>query len=214
MMRLFFGLTLFIIGTILPVTHLLAKEHGMDLSDEQVQAIEDVNTYFNSFSSLQGNFTQLGNSGAVSTGIVLISKPGKMRFEYAPPSPFVVVSDGRWVAVVNRSKKVADQYPLATTPLRLLLAERMDLLESAVIKSVDMQDGLITLRLEDRDQMVSGELVLMFDSLANALKQWIVIDGNGRRTTISLENLVMDRPADPNLFVVETKRAIGKPKDN
>jgi outer membrane lipoprotein-sorting protein len=191
-----------------------AKTKGIELSLEQQQAIEDVNTYFNGFRTLKGEFTQLGNTGNVSTGVLLISKPGKMRFEYAPPNPFVVVSDGRWVAVLNRTKKVADQYPLVTTPLRLLLADKMDLLKNAVIKAADMQDGLITLRLEDKDQMVSGELVLIYDSNSNALRQWIVIDGDKRRTTISLDNLVADVPADPKLFVVKTERAVGKPNNN
>ena len=191
-----------------------AKTKGIELSQDQQQAIEDVNTYFNSFRTLKGEFTQLGNTGNVSTGVVIISKPGKMRFEYAPPNPFVVVSDGRWVAVLNRSKNVADQYPLATTPLRLLLAEKMNLLKSAVIKAADIQDGLITLRMEDKDQMVSGELVLIYDSNLNALRQWIVMDGDGRRTTISLDNLVADDPADPALFVVKLDKKKGKSDNN
>lgn len=191
-----------------------ARTKGIELSDEQRQAIEDVNTYFNGFTTLKGEFTQLGNTGNVSTGVVIISKPGKMRFEYAPPNPFIVVSDGRWVAVYNRSKKVADQYPLATTPLRLLLAKEMNLLKNAVIRAADIQDGLITLRMEDKDQMVSGELVLIYDSNLNALRQWIVIDGEGRRTTISLDNLVPDEPADPSLFVVKIEKKPGKSDNN
>ena len=183
-----------------------AKEKGIALSPDQQAAVEEVNTYFNSFRTLRGQFTQLGATGNVTSGVVLISKPGKMRFEYAPPNPFVVVSDGRWVAVVNRSKKVADQYPLATTPLRLLLGEQMDLLRDAYIKAADIQDGLITLRLQDKDQMVPGELVLIYDSNNYALRQWIVVDGDGRRTTISLEGLEADQPADPKLFVVEIKQ--------
>lgn len=183
-----------------------AKDKGIELSADQQAAVEEVNTYFNSFRTLRGRFTQLGHTGNVTSGVVLISKPGKMRFEYAPPNPFVVVSDGRWVAVVNRNKKVADQYPLSTTPLRLLLADQMDLLRDAYIKAADIQDGLITLRLQDKDQMVSGELVLIYDSNAYALRQWIVVDGDGRRTTISLEGLEADQPSDAKLFVVEIKQ--------
>ena len=206
------ALLIFFGASLAPVAD--AKTKGIELSQDQQQAIEDVNTYFNSFSTLKGEFTQLGNTGNVSTGVVIISKPGKMRFEYAPPNPFVVVSDGRWVAVLNRSKNVADQYPLATTPLRLLLAEKMNLLKSAVIKAADIQDGLITLRMEDKDQMVSGELVLIYDSNLNALRQWIVMDGDGRRTTISLDNLVADEPADPALFVVKLDKKKGKSDNN
>lgn len=196
----------FLAGLLASAGNAMAKDKGITLSPEQLAAVEEVNTYFNSFRTLRGRFTQLGHTGNVTSGVVLISKPGKMRFEYSPPNPFVVVSDGRWVAVVNRSKKVADQYPLSTTPLRLLLADQMDLVKDAYIKAADIQDGLITLRLQDKDQMVSGELVLIYDSNGYALRQWIVVDGDGRRTTISLEGLEPDQPADPKLFVVEIKR--------
>jgi outer membrane lipoprotein-sorting protein len=212
-MKRLYGLVVVALAGFLFLGTAQAKQSGIALSPDQQQAVEDINTYFNSFKNLRGEFTQLGSTGNVTSGVLLISKPGKMRFEYAPPNPFVVVSDGRWVAVVNRTKQVADQYPLATTPLRLLLGERMDLLKSAVIKAADMQDGLITLRLEDRDQMVSGELVLVFDSNTNALKQWIVIDGQDRRTTISLDRLVMDEVVDPKLFIVSIDRKSGKKSD-
>jgi outer membrane lipoprotein-sorting protein len=211
--RFFARIILIVAASLALFTTAEARQRGIDLTPEQQQAVEDVNAYFNSFTNLRGDFTQPGNSGNVTSGVVLISKPGKMRFEYAPPNPFVVVSDGRWVAVVNRNKRAADQYPLSVTPLRLLLGEHMDLLKSAVINAVDMQDGLITIHLEDKDQMVSGELVLIFDSNANTLKQWVVIDGQGRRTTISLDKLVMNQPADPKLFWIDIDRRTGKSSD-
>ena len=39
-----------------------------------------------------------------------------------------------------------------------------------------------------------------------ALQQWIVTDGKGRKTTVSLENLQAGIEPDPKLFVVKIKR--------
>jgi outer membrane lipoprotein-sorting protein len=185
----------------------MAKRQSINLTPEQSAAVDEVETYFNAFISLSGKFTQLGHSGNITAGDLLISKPGKMRFEYAPPNPYVVISDGTWVAIVNRKKQSADQYPLSTTPLRLLLGQKMDLRKDAYILAADLQDGLVTLRLQDRDQFVAGELVLIYDSNNFALRQWIVVDGQGKRTTISLDNISLNTAVSADLFRINIKRS-------
>ena len=72
------------------------------------------------FKTLEGEFTQVSSKGNVSKGVFIISKPGKMRFEYASPNPFIIVSDGTWVTVKNRAKdKAANQAEWHQTDRRL-----------------------------------------------------------------------------------------------
>jgi outer membrane lipoprotein-sorting protein len=47
---------------------------------------------------------------------------------------------------------------------------------------------------------------LIFDENQNELQQWIIIDGKGRRTTVSLANLESGMKIDPKLFVVKIER--------
>jgi outer membrane lipoprotein-sorting protein len=68
---------------------------------------------------------------------------------------------------------------------------------------VEQVDGLTTLTLEDKSKMVPGHLVLIFDDDRNELQQWIIVDGQGRRTTISLNGIVAGIDPDPGLFLVE-----------
>lgn len=191
----------------LALTGLLAAERAAataaSFSPEQVTALQAVGSYFNTIRDIKGEFTQIGPKGNVSTGVFYISKPGRMRFEYAPPNPFVVVADGTWVTIKNNAKNKADQYPLSATPLRLVLADQVDLMQEADIKSVDVADGLTTVVLEDKDGLVPGQLVLVFDNQHNTLQQWVIVDGQGRRTTISLNNIVASDRPDPKLFVVQ-----------
>jgi outer membrane lipoprotein-sorting protein len=174
-----------------------------ELSDGQRTAIQQITGYFNSMRTLQGEFLQVGPKGHISTGVFHISKPGRMRFQYAPPNPFVVVADGTWVTIKNNAKDTADQYPLSATPLRLVLAEEVDLLSEAKIISVEQVDGMTTVTLEDKDQLVPGHLVLIFDEEREELQQWIIVDGQGRRTTISLTDMVAGIDPDPGLFRLE-----------
>jgi outer membrane lipoprotein-sorting protein len=183
---------------------------AISLSPEAKSTVEKLSSYFNSFKTLQGEFTQVSPQGRVSAGVFFLSKPGRLRFEYAPPNPFLVVSDGLWVVIENRKQKTTDQYPLAATPLKLLLAEEINLLEQAEVKSVETSEGVSTIAVEDRNKLIPGRLVLVYDNNRKELSQWIVEDARGKRTTISLANLETGVDPDPKLFVVK----IAKRKSN
>ena len=174
---------------------------------EAAAAVTEVNAYFNENPSLQGEFTQIGPTGRVSKGVFFISKPGKMRFEYAAPNPYIIVSDGTWVTVKNRSKERGDQYPLSQTPLRLVLSDNVDLLQETNVLNVEKADELTSITLEDRKKAVPGQLVLIYDNSRKTLQQWVVIDGKGRRTTVSLENIEAGVAADPKLFEIKIDRS-------
>ncbi len=181
------------------------------LNGEETQALKKISDFFNSFRTLKGEFTQISPRGRVATGVFYIAKPGRMRFEYAPPVPFVIVSDGSWVAMRNNKKATVDYYPLSKTPLRMVLASRVNLARDAIIKKVEERNGLTIVTLQDKDRMVPGHLVLVFDNGRNVLQQWIVIDGQGRRTTVSLSNMQPGVKVAAKLFNVP-RNGEGKPR--
>lgn len=179
----------------------------LTLTPEQEAAINGISAYLNSFKTLQGEFTQISPKGNLSQGVFYISKPGKMRFEYAPPNPFLIVADGTWLTVKNVKKEKGDQFPLSQTPLRLVLSNTVDILKDTMILDYQDQDGILSVTIEDKkNTLANGQLTLVFDTTRNALQQWVVIDGKGRRTTVSLENVVAGVEPDPKLFVVKIDR--------
>jgi outer membrane lipoprotein-sorting protein len=179
----------------------------LKLSPEQQTAVNAISDYLNSFKTLQGEFTQISPKGNMSQGVFYIAKPGKMRFEYAPPNPFLIVSDGTWLTIKNVKKEKGDQFPLSQTPLRLVLGNKVDIAKDTSILDYQEQDGILTVTVEDKKNTLgSGQLTLVFDQTRKVLQQWIVIDGKGRKTTVSLENLQAGIEPDPQLFVVKIKR--------
>jgi outer membrane lipoprotein-sorting protein len=183
--------------------------HALSLSPDQEKAINAISDFLNSFKTMQGEFTQVSPKGNLSRGVFYIAKPGKMRFEYAPPNPFLIVSDGTWLTVKNVKKEKGDQFPLSQTPLRLVLANKVDILKDTKILDYQDQDGIISVTLEDKKNTLgSGQLTLVFDQARKALQQWVVVDGKGRRTTVTLENVVAGIEADPKLFVVKINRKV------
>lgn len=176
------------------------------LTDDDKAALVQLNAYLNEIHNMRGEFTQTSPRGQVANGVFYIAKPGKMRFEYAPPSPLLVVSDGDWVTVKNTARKSDDQYPLSTTPLKLVLADQVDLFEQAVILSVQHQDQLSAITMQEKGQLVAGQLTMVFDRANNELVQWIIVDGKGQRTSVQLSNIDKSVDPNPNLFVVKRSK--------
>jgi len=176
-------------------------------SQSQVDAVREIAKYFNNIGSMKGQFTQIGPRGRVASGIFYIVKPGKMRFEYAPPNPLLVVSDGSWVYVKNRKRTRVDHYPLTTTPLRLILDKNVNFFRETKIQSIDETDELTSVTVKDTSSFASGSLVLVYDKIGKKLQQWVVIDERGRRTTVTLSDIEDGISADPKLFKVKLPKS-------
>lgn len=183
-----------------------AKSVAISLTAEQTEAIQRINDYINSFQSLKGDFIQISPKGRSSRGIMLISKPGKLRFEYEPPNPLLIASDGKWLTIKNKLKEKGDQVPLASTPLRLIVATKVNLLNEANVVGFEQADGFTTVALADKKGGLAGQIILVFDEKRNELQQWIIVDGKGQRTTVQLGNMEKNVKIDPKLFAVTIKR--------
>ncbi len=182
------------------------KINPITLSDAQRAAVVRVNDFINSFTTLRGDFTQTSDRGQSVKGVLMLSKPGKIRFDYAPPSPLLIVSDGRWLTIKNKVKERGDQVPLRSTPLRLIVAPKIDLLAETVVLSVEEADGFTSVALADKKDQLGGYIVLIYDNSQNTLQQWIIVDGKGRKTTVQFANLEKDVQLNQKLFMETIKR--------
>src|SRR3979411_248442 len=122
-----------------------------------------VSSYLSSLQTLVGNFVQVGPDGSKTKGDFYIQKPGKVRFEYAAPTPIDIIADGSSLAVRDRKLATQDIYPLSQTPLRFLLADRIDLLKDTNVVGASVDDTFVTVVIEER-QTLGGthRLMLMF----------------------------------------------------
>jgi len=165
--------------------------------------IQRINDYFNSFKTMIGDFVQVDPDGTRRTGEFYILKPGRVLFEYAPPSRIELVADGRSVAVRDKKLKTQDISPLSATPLRFLLSENFDLAKNSNVTGVYQDDVFATVVLEEKQPMVGTfKLMIMFDAKTMQLKQWTVTDPQGYDTTVAVSNLNTSEKPDPMLFVI------------
>lgn len=179
------------------------------LTPPQRQALQRVNAYFNSIQSLTADFTQVGPDGSRTTGKVFLQKPGKIRFQYNPPSPLEIVADGTSVAVRNRKLNTQDLWPLGQTPLRFLLDSNIDLLQDANVIGVFQDADLVSVVLEEK-RAIGGksQLQLMFGGGDYALQSWTVTDAQGQETSVALANLDPNAKPDPRYFRINQQRML------
>ncbi len=171
--------------------------------DKQRALLDRISMYLSSIQTMVGNFVQIGPDGGRTQGTFYLQKPGRVRFEYNPPSPIDIIADGSSVVVRDRKLATQDLYPLSETPLRYLLADRIDLLRDTDVVSVSSDDTFATVTIEQKQLMIgTDKLMIMFDAKDLTLKQWTVTDPQGFDTTVAVYNLDTTKKPDPNLFVI------------
>jgi outer membrane lipoprotein-sorting protein len=169
--------------------------------------IDRVNMYLMSVQTMTGDFVQVGPDGRRAEGKIFMQKPGRIRFEYNPPSPIELVADGNSLVVRDRLLATQDLYPLSQTPLRFLLADRIDLLRETNVTSVSSDDTFISLQIEEKHTLGgTHKVLLMFSVKDTQLKQWTVTDPQGYDTTVALYNLDLGKKLDPAMFVINYER--------
>jgi outer membrane lipoprotein-sorting protein len=176
---------------------------------KQRALVNRVSTYLTSVQVLSGNFVQISPDGRRASGHLFIQKPGKVRFEYDPPSPIEIIADGTQVEVADRKLNTQDLYPLSQTPLRFLLADKIDLLQDTNVVGVTADDTFVSVLIEEKQAFVgTNKLLMMFDPKDFKLKQWTVTDVQGYDTTIAVSNLDTSKRPDPNMFKFDYTRYV------
>ncbi|MDI4666698.1 outer-membrane lipoprotein carrier protein LolA [Xanthobacter autotrophicus] len=171
--------------------------------------VDRITSYYNSVQALTGNFTQIDPDGTRRTGDVYMQKPGRVRFEYDPPSPVELIANGQSVAVRDRKLNTQDVTPLSQTPLRFLLAEKVDLASDPHVAGVFQDDKFISVIIQEQVPMIGTyRLLILFDAKTSALKQWIITDPQGYDTQVTLSNLQVNKKPDPKLFVINFERML------
>jgi outer membrane lipoprotein-sorting protein len=187
-----------------PFSALLGKSAASGLTPEQRGIIDKVNNYLTGMQVLSGKFVQVGPDGRKTQGQFYISKPGKVRFEYDDPSPIELIADGQSVVVRDRNLATQDVYPLSQTPLRFLLADKVDLMKDSSLTAVYADDVFTTVVVEEKNGIVgTSRLMIMFDAKNTQLKQWTVTDPQGYDTTVAVYNLDTSKRPDPNMFKID-----------
>lgn len=176
---------------------------GITLDARQVELVKKVNDYFNALDNLRGAFLQTTSDNKRLKGKFFIKKPGRVRFEYAPPSRQLIISDGQQISIQDLDIKTDDRIMVDKTPFRVLFKKDVDLLRDARILEVQEAADLMIVGLQDISKDASGKIRL-FMALEPGLelKEWVTTDAQGLDTRLEVHGLDKSQPVDAALFKI------------
>lgn len=186
------------------VTPAAARQPEAVRLDEKQQAdLARVERYLNSIRTLRAQFLQVADNGATDHGQVLISRPGLMRIEYAPPSPHLIVADGYYLIYHEKKLNQTSHIPLSSSLAGFLVRDTIKLSGDIVVTGFHYERGAIRLTVVQKSEPEAGQLTLVFSDNPLQLRQWTVTDGQGAVTRITLMNPEFGVPLDKKLFAFQ-----------
>jgi outer membrane lipoprotein-sorting protein len=188
-----------------PVPARLSPRDEADLARIQV--------YLNDIRTLKARFLQVAPDGSTSQGIAWMQRPGRMRFQYDPPSPLLLVAGHGLFVYYDRELRQVTNIPLGSTPLGLLLRDRITLDGDVTVTGMQHGPGQVQVTLVRTASPGDGSLTLVFADEPLALRQWTVIDAQGRATTVTLYDVELGGNFDQAMFtLVDPKDFPGQDK--
>ena len=164
--------------------------------------------YLNSLTSFQADFVQVNADGSKSKGVVYVQRPGRARFDYAAPDKNLVIAAGGQLVIFDaRSNQPPEQFPLARTPLNLILAQSVNLGAAKMVVGHQEVGNSTIVRAQDPKHPDYGTIDLVFSANPVALTKWIITDDIGNQTSVSLGELQTGQSFLPSLFSKEIAMA-------
>jgi len=177
-----------------------------ELTPQDRTDLARIETYLDGLRTLKAHFLQVAPSGAITQGTVWLERPGRVRFQYDPPSPLLLVAGHGLVVFHDSSLNQTSNILLSQTPLGILLADHVRLQGDVTVTAMQRLPGQIQVSLIRTASPGDGTLTLIFADSPLALRQWTVLDAQRQETRVTLYNVETGGQFDPKLFEVADPR--------
>ena len=175
------------------------------------ESLAAVERYFNGIATLKADFVQIGPDGGLAEGVIYLRRPGRLRVEYAPPVPVLIVGDGLLLHYHDKELGQINDWFIYDTPLGALTREVVRFGEDLVVTAFAERAGHVEVTAVQSGDPGAGSLTLIFGTDPLVLRHWRVIDAQGLVTTVSLRGLETNIALRPRLFVFDDPRT--KPRE-
>jgi outer membrane lipoprotein-sorting protein len=172
------------------------------LSPQDIADLQRVAAYLNSIRTMYAHFRQVSSNGGTVSGQLWMARPGRMRFEYDPPSPILLLADMFYVYYIDKELVEMSKVGLKSTPAWLLLRDPITF-DDLVVTRFDQGANALRITVVEKADPDTGSLTMVFSDRPLALRQWSIVDQQRKTTTVSLYDERFGVALDPKLFVYE-----------
>ena len=162
-----------------------------------------VSQYLNNLKFLRADFSQINEDGTISSGIILIRRPGNMRFEYyKPDKTLILISAGALAVFDPKGDSAPIMYPLTNNPISLILNDDVDLLNSGIVENFKVDDEKAILMISNPNKPDLGNIELVFSGSEPELEQFSIKNANGSSTLVFLKDIEYPKKINATLFSI------------
>ena len=191
-----------------------AQGAAPSLSTRDRTDVQRVEAYLNNLTTLRARFIQIAQNGATAQGTALIWRPGRMRFDYDPPEPLLLIANAGQFMHYDKELRQPSIVPVGSTPLGILLRERIVLSGDVTVAGVQHEGGFVRVTVFRTANPAEGRITLVFAENPMELRQWMVVDGQGRTTRVTLSAIETGVRLDRAVFDFNDPRFQAGPVDN
>ena len=166
--------------------------------------LNEISRYLNSLKTAQAEFTQVNGDGSISTGTVFIHRPNRVRFEYKGDKTLVLASAGQVAVFDGKSRSGPQQYPLSQTPLSIILDQNVNLARKGMVTGHSERKNTTVVKAHDPAHPQYGSIEMVFTA-PTELRQWVVTDDTGKKTTVILGEMKKGVSFKPSTFAIQNE---------
>jgi outer membrane lipoprotein-sorting protein len=155
------------------------------LSEADRTDLARIEAYLNGLTTMESRFLQF-SEGGVAEGRIMLDRPGRLRIEYAPPVPVLMIASGRLLMYHDTQLKQTTFLPVSETPAALLIDENIVFSGNVTVTAFERTPKAFRVTLEQTDSSDTGSVTLMFEDAPMRLAKWRVIDAQGTSIDVSL----------------------------
>ncbi len=172
----------------------------LTLSDADRADLSRIETYLNDLGTMQSRFVQANPDGSHSEGMMYLQRPGKLRFEYDPPDPYLIITHGKWFIYVDKELEEATYLPVDKTPAYFIVKKDIRFGGRLRVVSFLSANKVLRVEVEQAEEPDSGKVMMVFTDAPLQLRKWQVLDAQGNLTDTTLINPNFDVPLNEALF--------------
>jgi len=170
------------------------------------KTIDRLQEYLSGLTTIVSDFTQIAPDGTLTSGKFFMERPGKMRWQYNPPTPILMVSNGSTLVYYDIELEQMNTIPLDSTLIGFLAQDHIRFDDSIGIREFSDKAGVIRINLSQRDKPNDGQLMLEFSDKPLLIRNMVITDAGNQTTTVSLNNARYGVKLDRELFIFRDPR--------
>lgn len=180
------------------------------LTNEDKAVLGRIESYLTGIHTITADFIQAAPNGDISTGKFYLDRPGKLRMEYAPPTPVLMVANGSYIVYYDKELDQVSRILLESTLVGFLAREKVRFDDTVIITGMKRENNILRVSLVQSEHPRDGMLTLEFSDNPLAVHNIIIKDSAGQVTTVALNNARFNTSIDPELFVFKDPHLGGK----